>query len=120
MLSDTQFAAALNEVPSEEELQGAIQLALDVDPSLEAVLEFLRRDNTETPASVKAKFREYELRDGLLFYNTKVVVPDEEAIKRDLVANFHDSLMAGHPGQNRTLELVSRKYYWPGMKGWIG
>jgi hypothetical protein len=27
----------------------------------------------------------------------------------------HDNPMAGHFGAKRTLELVARKYYWPGM-----
>lgn len=119
MLPSELFANALQELPSEISLQHSIQKALDLDPSLEAVLEFLRRDNTQTPSSVKAKFKDYELADNLLWYNNKILVPDEEEIKRSLVANFHDSPMAGHPGQNRTLELVSRRYYWPGMKSWI-
>ncbi|QRW09665.1 Retrotransposable element Tf2 protein [Ceratobasidium sp. AG-Ba] len=28
----------------------------------------------------------------------------------------HDNPIAGHPGQARALELVSRQYYWPAMK----
>ncbi|KAF8747906.1 hypothetical protein RHS01_11205 [Rhizoctonia solani] len=29
---------------------------------------------------------------------------------------YHDSPLAGHPGQQQTLELLSRNYWWPGMK----
>lgn len=120
MLPPALFVAAIAELPAEEELQGAIQLALNLDPSLEAILDFVRRDHSATPASVKAKFKDYTWENELLFYNGKIVVPDDENLKKDIVANFHDSPMAGHPGQNRTHELASRNYYWPGMKGWIG
>jgi hypothetical protein len=47
------------------------------------------------------------------------VVPDNEDLKRDLIAAFHNSPIAGHPGQQRTLELISRRYYWPGMRAQI-
>ncbi|QRW20392.1 Retrotransposable element Tf2 protein [Rhizoctonia solani] len=33
----------------------------------------------------------------------------------DLLHIFHDSPLAGHPGRQQTLELVSRDYYWPGI-----
>ncbi|QRW24437.1 Retrotransposable element Tf2 protein [Rhizoctonia solani] len=33
-----------------------------------------------------------------------------------LLKEFHDSPLAGHPGQQRTLELLNRNYWWPGMK----
>ena len=31
----------------------------------------------------------------------------------------HDNPVAGHQGQARTLELLSRRYYWPGMKSQV-
>ena len=49
-------------------------------------------------------------------YQNKVFVPDNEGLKRDLIAAFHDAPSAGHPGQQRTLELVSRHYHWPGIR----
>ncbi|QRW23207.1 Retrotransposable element Tf2 protein [Rhizoctonia solani] len=39
-----------------------------------------------------------------------------ESLKERILKEFHDSPLAGHPGQQRTLELVSRSYWWPGMK----
>ena len=119
MLPPTHFANALQEFPAEEELQQEIGRNLELDPSLEAVLEFVRRDHSNTPASIKAKFKDYSWEDNMLLYNGRIMVPDNEQLKRNLVSNFHDSPMAGHPGQNRTLELTSRRYYWPGMKSWI-
>lgn len=106
-------------MPTEKEIQEAIQIAIHLDPSLEAVLEFIQRDHSITPALVKAKFKDYKLQVELLLYNGKIMVPDDENIKRDLVTYFHDSPLAGHPGRNQILKLVSRNYYWPGMKALV-
>jgi transposase InsO family protein len=46
---------------------------------------------------------------------SQVVVPDDQQLKRDLLHEFHDSSSAGHPGIDRTLELLARYYWWPGM-----
>jgi hypothetical protein len=34
----------------------------------------------------------------------------------EVLRRLHDTPLAGHLGQKRTLELVQRKYYWPKMK----
>src|SRR3979490_1646931 len=37
-----------------------------------------------------------------------------------MVKQHHDSLIAGHQGRWKTLELVSRSYWWPQMSWYIG
>ena len=31
------------------------------------------------------------------------------------MAKYHDSVLAGHPGRWKTLELISQNYYWVNM-----
>lgn len=45
-----------------------------------------------------------------------IIVPNDASIKRDIIAMHHDHPMMGHPGQNRTLELIQRSYWWPRMR----
>ena len=45
----------------------------------------------------------------------QIVVPDNQQLKHDLLHEFHDSVNAGHPGMERTLELIARYFWWPGM-----
>jgi hypothetical protein len=40
-------------------------------------------------------------------------VPQDDELRLHLLHDHHDALVAGHPGRARTLELLSRKYYWP-------
>jgi len=54
--------------------------------------------------------------DGLLLFQGKAYVPREEALKAEIMKICHDDPLAGHFGQEKTLELVARKYYWPSMR----
>jgi hypothetical protein len=116
MLPKEVFASIATE--PEIELQNQIERCLDQDESLEEILSFLQNESS-APADIKKGFKDYSMEAGLLFYQGQIVVPDNEDLRRNLIASFHDSPMAGHPGQQRTLELVSRRYYWPGMRAKI-
>jgi hypothetical protein len=104
MLPKEIFASIATE--PEVELQAWIEKLLDHDESLEEILEFLQ-NSSSTPAYIRKGFKDYQMDAGLLFYQGKIVVPDNEDLKRDLISAFHDSPIAGHPGQQRTLELIS-------------
>ncbi|QRW19370.1 Retrotransposable element Tf2 protein [Rhizoctonia solani] len=73
-------------------------------------------NKSKAPPSIKRAFKDYEMEAGLLFYQGRIVVPDIGTLRTDLLCIFHNSPLAGHPGRQRTLELVSRNYYWPGIR----
>ncbi|KAF8751764.1 hypothetical protein RHS01_08396 [Rhizoctonia solani] len=103
---------------SEEELKIVIEIRsrLREDPSLEPIIQFLTEDADNAPPSIQKAYRDYNWEEDLLWYCGKLVVPDLETLKERLLREFHNSPLAGHPGQQRTLELLSRNYWWPGMK----
>jgi len=49
--------------------------------------------------------------DGLLYHIHRLYVPDNEAVRSELFACFHEDSLAGHFGEKRTLELVQRHYH---------
>ncbi|QRW26145.1 Retrotransposable element Tf2 protein [Rhizoctonia solani] len=114
MLPDPVFANVALVTP-EKELQRRIESSLDQDESLEEILQFLQNES-KAPPSIKRAFKDYEMEAGLLFYQGRIVVPDVGTLQTDLLRIFHDSPLAGHPGRQRTLELISRSYYWPGIR----
>ena len=65
------------------------------------------------------KFRDYSLENGVLYYQDKIVIPDNKDLKGEIMREHHELPETGHQGQVRTLEIISRVYYWPGMKGEI-
>src|SRR5580692_2853411 len=46
-------------------------------------------------------------------------VPTNEQLRHEVLSQYHDSPMAGHPGRDNTIALVSQHYWWPKMNTWI-
>jgi len=57
--------------------------------------------------------------DGLLRFREKIYVPRSPDLHRQIIALCHDTQITGHPGCWKTLELVSRNYWWPQMSRYI-
>ena len=52
--------------------------------------------------------------DGLVYFQGRLYLPEDDELKTEaLVMVHHDE--AGHLGREKTLELVKRHFYWPGM-----
>jgi len=56
---------------------------------------------------------------GLLQFRGKIYVPWSADLQRPVVSLCHDIKIAGHPRCWKTLELVSRDYWWPQMSRYI-
>ena len=57
--------------------------------------------------------------EGLVLYDGRVYVPAVDQIKVDILREHHDAKTAGHLGQEKTLELLTRSYYWPRMRQFV-
>jgi len=51
--------------------------------------------------------------NGVLWFRGKIYVLRNMDLQRQVVSLCHDTKVAGHPGRWKTLELVSRDYWWP-------
>jgi len=54
---------------------------------------------------------------NLEIYN--IWIPDNDTLQLRTLRDHHDVQAVGHPGRARTLELVSRNFYWPGQRKYI-
>jgi hypothetical protein len=92
----------------------------------------LRNDTLEEPIAKAARelrqdrsrgtvrSAEWSEVDNLLMFRGKIYVPNHRDLRRRIIAQHHNSLVAGHPSRWKTLELVSRNYWWPQMSRLIG
>ncbi len=55
----------------------------------------------------------------ILHLDNHIYVPDSEDLHLRVLQNNHDHILAGHFGQNQTLELVRRNYTWPQMHEYV-
>jgi hypothetical protein len=53
---------------------------------------------------------------GFWYLNDKLVVPDVDRLRVTLMREAHDAPYSGHLGMERTLHILRRQYWWPGMK----
>ena len=51
--------------------------------------------------------------------NKQMYVPDEEDLRLQVVKLHHDTPIAGHPGYEKTIKLLQRTYFWPGMTSFV-
>ncbi|HEY4064592.1 MAG TPA: DDE-type integrase/transposase/recombinase, partial [Puia sp.] len=54
-------------------------------------------------------------KDGMLFRKGKIWLPRNDALKKLVFENEHDTMVAGHMGMDKTLEMINRNFYWPRM-----
>jgi hypothetical protein len=85
------------------------------DPQVMAAVEALKGRSKKL-----VRGEEWKVRDGLILFRDRIYVPNDPELRRRIVSQHHDTLVAGHPGRWKTLELVSRSYWWPQMSRYIG
>ena len=96
--------------------------ALDFEGEDESIVRrikdahLLPREEAVTKALLLKNPRWEEHPDGLLTRDGRIYVPADETLRADILKAHHDSIVAGHPGRYKTEELVSRTYWWPGLR----
>jgi len=58
---------------------------------------------------------EWSKEQGLVLFRGKVYVPKNIKLRLEIIKLHHDTPVAGHLGQWKTLELVTCNYWWPGI-----
>ena len=57
-----------------------------------------------------------EEHNGFLYdLSGRMYVLDDDSLRMHIISSHHDSTVAGHPGYQKTQELIERQYYWPGL-----
>jgi hypothetical protein len=83
------------------------------------VIEGLKSIDKTAPKALTNGTAMWEEDDGFVYYKGRLYVPNDRKLRQDVVKSCHDAILAGHPGKNGTIELVSRYYWWPRMAGFI-
>ena len=68
----------------------------------------------------KLRGNEQKIEDDLVLKEGKVYVPKDEELRVEIIWLHHDIPVVGHGGRQKTVELVTRNYWWPGVTRDIG
>ena len=75
-------------------------------------LEKLKEEGKEFPKTCQSN-------DGLLYYKNQLYIPDNDELHTAIAKGCHDSRVAGHFGQEKTIEIVTRDFYCKGLTAWM-
>ncbi|KAE8954381.1 hypothetical protein PF011_g32117 [Phytophthora fragariae] len=119
--------AHINQVTTD--LYDRIRLGYRDDASLGPLVRYLAAGSDAkvewlTPRQ-RARLYRYEWADGLLHYRVepedppRIVVPNDEDLKYDILMEAHDAPFSGHLGREKTYASVSQTFWWRHMYKWV-
>jgi len=50
-----------------------------------------------------------------MYKEGKVYMPKDNILKMEIIRLYHNILVEGHRGQWKTVKLVTRNFWWPGI-----
>ena len=53
--------------------------------------------------------------NGLLRHKERLLVPEDNNLRTDLLKEIHKQKLMAHPGRSKTQRMISARYFWPGM-----
>lgn len=60
-------------------------------------------------------YPEYQIRDGLLFKNRKLLISSSSHLRNSIIQEFHSTAIAEHGGIQK-IDKTASNSYWPGWK----
>ena len=105
-------AKELAEGPYEEPQRPLKQVIRELQALDEWVVKF-KADTDTTAGRRRSVHVGWSLdEDDLLRYKGLLYVPNDSALRQELISRCHDDPLIGHFGAEKTLELLRRKYHW--------
>jgi len=97
------------------DLKQAIREAIEID---RLIGQKLKNILLNEPCDAAKGLQEWNLEDRLILYKGLVYITNNENLKCKVVQQYHDKLM-GHSGEWKTIELITRDFWWPGIMTFI-
>jgi transposase InsO family protein len=88
--------------------QAAAMLAALQDPAVKRWPRALRPD-------FRVAMTDFTVVNGKIYYRNRLYAPPDDELRTQILYRTHSTGPAGHPGRVKTIDLVSRTYWWPRM-----
>jgi len=89
----------------EEEIVKKIKEARDKDEEVIKAVEEMKKAGVKT-----LRNEEWQIEEGLVLKEERVYIPKDEKLRVEIIQLHHDTPIAGHGGQWKMVELVTRNY----------
>ena len=75
----------------------------------------VRRWPREIRKELRIAMQDCQVHENKIYYREKLYIPPDDELKIHVIYRTHSSGPGGHPGRVKTIDLVSRTYWWPRM-----
>ena len=103
----------INRITMERNLIQRIQDKSQNDERIQKIKKALKEEAKELKEEALGLCKWTE---GTMKYEDKLWIPEDETLQTEIIRNNHDNIEEGHGGSAKTLNLISRTYYWPEMR----
>jgi len=111
----------ISEIDVSRPIDDLITESYHSSPLLQSMYEALmepekRKWPKEVKQDLSIPFAECRAVAGRIYYRDRLVIsPADAELQLQLIHRAHTSTPAGHPGRTKTIDLMNRRYWWPGM-----
>jgi len=99
----------------EVEILEKIKKARSKNKDIVRVVEEMKKANVK-----ELRRNKWQIEGELLLKEEKIYVLKDKELRVEIIQLHHDVLAAGHGGRWKTVELVTRSYWWPGVTREVG
>ncbi|GAU45358.1 hypothetical protein TSUD_239070 [Trifolium subterraneum] len=85
-----------------------LQRAVQQDEELQQIMQAWQRQ--------EEAYQLYSVKEGLLLWKNKLVIPNNKDIITQILKEFHTSHIGGHAGITRTMARIQAQFYWKNMR----
>ena len=57
----------------------------------------------------------YTQRNNFILYDNRIVIPNNDKLRTMIISQHHDTSTSAHPGSTKTIDLITRLFYWKNM-----
>ena len=106
-------------------LRDEIKALYAQDEQCRLLLAHFSGEKVVLPPRLAAKLSRFSLAEGLLWHRisdddyVRVVVPNDDDLRHQLLAEFHDVPTSGHLGREKTFLSLSAHFWWPHLYKWV-
>jgi hypothetical protein len=79
----------------------------------------IRRWPKDIRKYLQIAMQDCEIHNNQIYYRKKLYLPPNDKLKLHIVYRTYSTGPGGHPGRVKTLDLINRTYWWPGIAKYI-
>ena len=112
-------ATIVQPLDQDESFLNEIKSSLKNDQAISPYLSQLEDPTLPRDEATKTFLIPFTIKEELVFKDGLIYIPNHDNLKLQVLKTCHDSPLSGHLGQDKTFELITRNYTWPGMRKFI-